>query len=379
MSERVTTVTASQSDPLGVQAEAATSDDRKGPQAQEVAVTTARGWWSSLVYDVAARGSLIVVLAGLVIVFTLLKGSVFFSASNFEQILSAQAAVGVLALAVTTALICGEIDLSVAGVMGTVAAVAAYYLTNGTPAVLAVAIGMAIALAFGIVNGLLVTYARMSSIIATLATGTIATGVGLAIVGPDTISGLPGSFSNVFVATWSGIQTPFFMFLGLIVIAAVILQRTPVGRRFFFVGQSTQASDLLGIRVRRLKIGGLVVSALLAGVAGVLLVGQSDGANVTETTSYLLPAFAAAFLGTAAITPGRFNAIGTFVATIVLGTATVGLDEAGVPNWTTYVFDGGLLVVSLGIFTLLRIRRERAAKTKAMQEAAAMAGRSDAS
>jgi ribose transport system permease protein len=160
------------------------------------------------------------------------------------------------------------------------------------------------------------------------------------------------------------------MFLATIVIAAVVLQRTPRWRRLFFVGQSPQAAELLGIRVRRLKIGSLLVSALLAGLAGLVVVGQSDGGNVTETASYLLPAFAAAFLGTSAITPGRFNAIGTFIATIVLGTATVGLNEAGVPNWTSYVFDGSLLIISLGIFTVIKIRRERSAKAHSMHEAA---------
>lgn len=323
----------------------------------------------TVLYDVGTRGSLIFVLAVLVVIFTVLKGSIFFSGSNFEQILSAQAATGILALAVTVALIAGEIDLSVSGVMGAAGGIVAFYINNGLNAVAAVSIGMAIAAAFGLLNGLAVTYGRLSSIIATLASGTIATGIGLAIVGPGTVAGLPGSFSTVFTTPWGGIQTPFFMFLATIVIAAVVLQRTPRGRRLFFVGQSPQSAELLGIRVRRLKIGSLLVSALLAGLAGLVVVGQSDGGNVTETASYLLPAFAAAFLGTSAITPGRFNAIGTFIATIVLGTATVGLNEAGVPNWTSYVFDGSLLIISLGIFTVIKIRRERSAKAHAMHEA----------
>lgn len=372
MSEQMTTVEAA-----APEVASATRAGRDPTATAAAGGTTAGRRRVVVLYDLGARGSLVLVLAALVVIFTVLKGSIFFSTSNFEQILSAQAATGILALAVTVALIAGEIDLSVAGVMGAVGGVVAFYVNQGMNAVVAVVIGLAIAAAFGLLNGLVVTYGRLSSIIATLASGTVATGVGLAIVGPNTISGLPGSFSNVFTTPWGGIQTPFFMFLGAIVVAAVVLQRTPRGRRLFFVGQSPQAAELLGIRVRRLKMGSLLVSALLAGVAGLMVVGQSDGGNVTETASYLLPAFAAAFLGTSAITPGRFNALGTFVATIVLGTATVGLDEAGVPNWTTYVFDGGLLIISLGIFTVLKIRRERSAKAHSMQEAAAVARRAE--
>lgn len=325
-----------------------------------------------LAYDLAARGSLLIVLGVLVAVFTGINGGIFFSASNFRQILFAQAATGVLALAVTVALVAGEVDLSVAGVMGTVAAVVSLYLTDNVQPILAVFIGLALALAFGLLNGILVTYLRLSSIIATLATGTIATGVGLAIVGPDTISALPNSFDNAFSPSWGWIGSPFYMFALLIVVAAIVLQRTPLGRRLFFVGESKRSAELLGIRVRRLTIGAMVASGLLAGIAGLILAGQSDGANVTETSGYLLPAFAAAFLGTSAITPGRFNALGTFIAMYVLGAATIGLDEAGVANWTSYVFDGALLVISLGVFTLLRMRRERAAKARSMQEAFAV-------
>jgi len=327
----------------------------------------------AIVVEVGARGSLVLVLVALVVIFTLMKGSIFFSASNFQQILSSQAATGILALAVTVALIAGEIDLSVAGVMGAVGGIVAYYVSRGLNSGLSVFIGLAIALAFGLVNGVVVTYGRLNSIIVTLATGTIATGVGLAIAGPNTISGLRESFMTVFTTSWAGIQTSFYMFFGVVIVAAIVLQRTPLGRRLFFVGQNSEAAGLLGIRVKELKIGGLVVSALLAGLAGLIVVGQSDGGSVTETASYLLPAFAAAFLGTSAITPGRFNSVGTFLATLVLGTATVGLDEAGIPNWATYVFDGGLLIIALGIFMVLKIRRERAAKVHSMQEVMAVA------
>jgi ribose transport system permease protein len=110
----------------------------------------------------------------------------------------------------------------------------------------------------------------------------------------------------------------------------------------------------------------MVATALLAGFAGVMLTGQNGGANVTQTAGYLLPAYAAAFLGTSAFVPGRFNAGGTLVATYVLGVATVGLNTAGVPQWSSYVFNGGLLIVSLGLFTVLKARKERQAKRESM-------------
>jgi ribose transport system permease protein len=325
----------------------------------------------------AARGSLVIVLILLIAVFTGIDGRNFFSSSTLELVLSTQAAVGVIALAVTVASVAGQIDLSVAGVMGGSAAIAADQVSNGGSAFVAILAALAFALAFGLVNGLLVTYGRLSSIIATLATGTIATGVALAFVGPNTITAVTPAFLNLFSSSVGGVQSAFFILVVIAVAAVVVLQWTRLGRRLFFVGQNRDAAALLGIRVRRLTMGAMIAAGLLAGFSGVMLTGQTGGASVTQTSGYLLPAFAASFLGTSAIVPGRFNAAGTFIATYVLGAATVGLNQAGVPNWSTYLFNGGLLIVSLGAFAMVNLRKDRAAKLASVRMAASAEGPAD--
>jgi ribose transport system permease protein len=310
--------------------------------------------------DLSLRGSLIFVLAALVIVFGALNGGVFLSTSNFTQIANAQVATGLLAIGVAVVLIAGELDLSVAAVMGTVGATVALLLTKNVNPIAAVFIGLGIAGGIGFANGVLVGYFRINSIIVTLGSASIATGIGLAIVGPDTIAAFPNAFVNFFTDTVGGLETCFFMLLGVVIVAAFLLQFTPMGRRLFFMGQNVHAAHLLGIRVRRLKLGAFIISGLLAGFAGIALAAQSDSASVVETGTYLLPAYAAAFLSTTAITPARFNAVGALIATIILGTVDTGLNELAVPDWTTYAFDGGLLIIALGLFTLLKTTRERA-------------------
>lgn len=310
--------------------------------------------------ELSLRGSLIFVLAALVIVFGGLNGGVFLSTSNFTQIGNAQVVTGLLAVGVAVVLIAGELDLSVAAVMGTVGATVALLLTKNVNPVAAVFIGLGIAAAIGVVNGVLVGYFRINSIIVTLGSASIATGIGLAIVGPDTVSAFPNSFVNFFTSTAGGLESCFFMLLGVVIVAAFFLQFTPMGRRLFFMGQNVHAAHLLGIRVKRLKLGSFVVASLLAGFAGIALAAQSDSASVVETTTYLLPAYAAAFLSTTAITPARFNAVGALIAAVILGTVDTGLNELNVPDWTTYAFDGGLLIIALGLFTLLKTTRERA-------------------
>jgi len=113
----------------------------------------------------------------------------------------------------------------------------------------------------------------------------------------------------------------------------------------------------------------LAITGLLAGAAGIIVTGQTNGVNVTVMAPYLLPAFAAAFLGTAAITPGRFNAVGSLIGILILGLAQVGLNEGGVPNWVAYVFNGGLLIISLGVFTFVKAVKERVATARAVRRA----------
>jgi ribose transport system permease protein len=319
--------------------------------------------------DLSLRGSLIFVLAALIIVFGALNGGTFLSTSNFTEIANAQVLTGLLAIGVAVVLIAGELDLSVAAVMGTVGATVALLLTKGMNPIAAACIGLAIAGAIGVANGVLVGYFRINSIIVTLGSASIATGIGLAIVGPDTVAAFPNSFVNFFTNTAGGLETCFFMLLVVVVVAAFLLQFTPMGRRLFFMGQNVHAAHLLGIRVRRIKLGSFIIASLLAGFAGIVLASQSDSASVVETTSYLLPAYAAAFLSTTAITPARFNAVGALIATIILGTVDTGLNELAVPDWTTYAFDGGLLIIALGLFTLLKTTRERASIAKSAEAA----------
>jgi ribose transport system permease protein len=102
-----------------------------------------------------------------------------------------------------------------------------------------------------------------------------------------------------------------------------------------------------------------VVGGLISGLAGVLLASTLAGYDPNTSTNYLLPAFAAVFLGTSVITPGRFNPMGAFIAVYFLQTGIVGLQLAGLTGWVSDVFYGGALVLAVSATTLIRKRAER--------------------
>ena len=135
-----------------------------------------------------------------------------------------------------------------------------------------------------------------------------------------------------------------------LVVAAVIgflLHRTPTGRRLYAVGFNRDAARLAGIRTDRLRVGALLCSSLLAGATGIVLAASVGSGSTTNGTPYLLPAFAGVFLGATQIRPGRFNAWGTVLAVLLLGTLTTGFSLAGVSQWIQQLVAGLVLVVAL--------------------------------
>jgi ribose transport system permease protein len=126
-----------------------------------------------------------------------------------------------------------------------------------------------------------------------------------------------------------------------------------------FTGANREVARLSGINVDRLRAGSLIVSSLIGAVAAVILAGVLGSADPNAANGYLLPPFAAAFLGATAITPGRFNPWGAFIAVYFLITGIVGLQILGLSGWIEQVFYGGALVLAV---TLSRLAANRLKK-----------------
>jgi ribose transport system permease protein len=172
---------------------------------------------------------------------------------------------------------------------------------------------------------------------------------GFAKLGQDPIAGL----------------TPGVYYLVLVALALwYVLEHTGVGRRFYATGFNAEASRLAGIATQRLRFASLIVSALIAGFAGIVLASNLTSGSPTSGTSYLLPAFAAAFLGATQLRAGRFNAWGTVIAVLMLGTGISGLGLAAAPAWAPSMFTGVVLIAALALTGAQR-RNVRAGRSPA--------------
>jgi ribose transport system permease protein len=299
----------------------------------------------------AQRLTLPVAWALVIILFGALEADTFLTAANFETIFGSQAVLVVLTLGLLFPLTAGDYDLSVASVLTMSAMIVALLNVNqGWPVGLAIVAALAAGVLVGVVNGMLVTLLEAESLVVTLGSGAFVSGLVFWMSDSNTIGGVSEALSDaVIVRELLGIPLSFFYGLALCVAVWYVLEYRPIGRRLLFVGRGRNVARLSGVRVERVRFGALVASAAVGGLAGVLYAGTIGGADPSSGTSFLLPAYAAAFLGATSIVPGRFNPWGSILAVYFLVTGVTGLQLLGADSYVQQLFYGGALILAVAL------------------------------
>jgi ribose transport system permease protein len=289
-------------------------------------------------------------LVGLIVLFSILRPDTFPTTFTLKSVGSDQAVTGLIALALLVPFVTGTFDLSVGAAVGLTGMVSASLVaTHHVPAWAAILLTLLVGVGIGIVNGFLVAVVRIDSFIATLGTGAMIAGAVRVISNNQYIVGLPSSFTAIGTTSLFGVS--ILVWVLVVVVAAVwyVLEQTPLGRHLYALGGNREAARLGGVRTQALVFGSLIVCGLLAATAGVLETASLDTGDPTMGPSYLLPAFAAVFLGATQIRVGRVNALGTILAVYLLAVGERGLLLLGAPPYVDDFFNGGALVVAVAI------------------------------
>lgn len=293
---------------------------------------------------------------GIVVVFTIWVPDTFPTLSTVKQVFNANAITALAALSITIPLAARVFDLSFAYTMTLTGVITAHFLSVGVPLLPALLLGLGAGVVIGLVNAVVVVVMRIDSFIGTLATGslilaliTMATG-GTAIISTK----LQGGFTKLGQTNLSGFTLPVVYVLVVATAMWFLLEHTATGRRLYATGFNPDAAKLAGVGVDRLRFMSLVVSGTLAGATGLVLASTIGSGDPAAGSSYLLPAFAAAFLGATQLKHGRFNAFGTLIAVLLLGTGTTGLALANAPQWAADMFVGIVLIASLAVTGIQR-------------------------
>ena len=276
--------------------------------------------------DLATRYTLLAVLVIETIGFSIALPDQFFTRDNIIGILNNQVIILILAMGSVFPLAVGEFDLSIGNIVGFSQVIVIGLLSKDSLSIpLAILIALVVAAMAGLANGLLLTYFRASSLIATLATGSVLLGLTYWYTGGETLyTNIPEQFTTIARDSLGGVQLPIYYAAAIAIVVGVVLTYTTTGRKIYAVGGNRRAATLVGIRVPRTIILAFVVSGFLAGVAGVVIASQLGTGDPSLGPDLLLPAYAGSLLGATAFRPGRFNIPGAIVAVYLLAVATAG-------------------------------------------------------
>jgi rhamnose transport system permease protein len=328
---------------------------------------------SSALRRFAVWDILLVALLIAILVLGSLQSPYFLNATSFSLIFSNFSEKSIMVLAMMLIIIVGEIDLSVASVLGLSSAILGFLFAAGWPLWPAMLVALASGGLAGLVNGLLVTRVGLPSLVVTLGTLALFRGAAYVVLGDRGISNYPDAFTQFGYGSIPGTLIPwtFLVFAVLAVAVAVVLHGTWVGRQLFAIGNNQDAARFAGIPVARIKLLLFVVSGLVAALAGIIFTARFSSSRADNAVGFELDVITVVLLGGVNIFGGRGSLLGVLLALCTVGALRSALGLADYPDQVQSIIVGLLLIVStLGPNLVRRVQdalsRRRVAPEKAV-------------
>ena len=318
-----------------------------------------------------------VLLAGLVILFSLLMPRQFPTGGTVQSMMFQLPELGMLALAQVVPIITGGFNLAIIATSNQAALLMVWVMKLATHAgspdavtiLVGLLVGLALCILIGLVSGTLIAYTGVHPVLITLGVGSIVDGVSIYVTRGTIVTGLPESFQWIGSGTLLGMPVAFLFFLLMAGIVGLILTRTPFGISTYMLGSNLQATRYSGIDTRRVLIGDYVLSSVLCFCAAVLMLARFNSASADYAKSYLLVTILAAVLGGIDMNGGFGRIGGLVLALIVLQVLSSGCNLLGFSQHLTLAIWGLTLVGTMaariaGPALLQMLRRRPAARPR---------------
>lgn len=238
---------------------------------------------------------------------------------NIQQMLLNASVETIVAVGMMVLLISGAFDLSVGSVAALAGALAAWLMVAvGLNSALAISAGLAAALLIGLFNGYFISYVGINPLIQTLATMGMVRGLALMTAGAG-IQNLPYDFIYIGQSKMLSVQSPVWWMIAIIILFHYLTTYTTFFRRYYYIGGNEIAAELSGIDVKKVKMSGFMLSAFLAGLAGILLTSRLGAAISSIGNGMELRVITAVILGGASLKGGQGKIMGALLGTLLIG------------------------------------------------------------
>jgi len=287
----------------------------------------------------------------------------FMTPRNWLNISQQISMLAVVAFTMTIVMAMSDFDLSVGSMASLAGIVAALLFSQGQPIFVGVGAALVVGLLGGLLNGFLVSIIGILPFVATLGTLTIFSGIAFLISDGKTIFGrdIPEAFGGfardgipLGVVDERPLLLPNLTITALVVLLLVwlLMEQTVFGRRLYAIGGNPEAARLAGIRVKRLRLIGFVLTGLGAAVGGLMFASRVASANPTQGAGLMLDAIAAVFLGMTMSEEGEAHVLGTLVGVLILGVLDNGLTQMNVDSFVREILIGAIIIVAVASSSL---------------------------
>ena len=275
--------------------------------------------------------------------------STFLTPKNMFNILRQNASNLFLATGMTMVIILGGIDLSVGSVIALSGVVAAGCVVNfGLPEAVGFAAAIAVGAIVGMFNGFVICKTDIPPFIVTLASMNITKGIALVLTGGAPIRCMTDAFKFPGAGYVGSVPTPVILMVVIFVIAALMINRTQLGRHIYAVGGNVQAARFSGINVQKVKFIVYTYTGLMAGIAGVVIASRLYSGQPTAGDGAEMDAIASVVVGGTSMSGGSGRIGGTLIGVLIIGVLNNGLNLLGVDSNFQYVVKG--LVILLAVY-----------------------------
>jgi len=288
----------------------------------------------------------------MVVIFFSITSPVFFSFSNFMNILLFSSVTGVTVVAMCFGLISGSLDLSVGAVIGLTGIVVAMVIPYvGT--FWAIILGLGTGVVCGTINGFIITWGRINPMIATLGTMSVFRGAAYLLSDARSISITNESFRQIGRAQLGGIvPVPVLILLAAFFVGWIVLNKTTFGRTLHAIGGNSKASYLAGIKIRRTRFMIFIVISVMASLSGIIATAQTGAGIPRAALGSELDIVAAVILGGTSLAGGKGSMVGAFFGLIILSTLTNGMVMLNIPAFWQMVATGIVLILAVYVDVL---------------------------
>jgi len=281
----------------------------------------------------------------------------FLTVGNALNVMEQTSINAIVAIGMTFVIVSSGIDLSVGSLVAVAGVVLAGALKAGWSIPIAIAAGLAIGAATGLLNGIVIAFGRLPSFIMTLGMMSVARGAALLMTDGRPISGFDAAFRSIATGRIVGVPAPIVLTLVLYAIAHFVLSRTRFGRYVYGIGGNEEATRLSGVNVRFHKTMVYVVSGVMSAIAAVLLTARLNSAQPIAGIMYELDAIAAVVIGGTSLSGGEGHLGGTLIGALTMGVLRNGLNLLGVSSFLQQLVIGVVIIVAVLVDIMVKEKR----------------------